>query len=150
MGIYDIITNRIKKVQGQDWEDKPVTSIETSSTLAAEITLLSSLLVAVVMLRFFSNALMIIAVLLVIVIAFFAMPIMPKLKEEQNDSLNGMVFYTILALGIISVLFYWGSLNVWRIKKSYCQYFITIIRRYTISSHIRVWSDIKPRNKLYL
>jgi len=40
------------------------------------------------------------------------MPIMPKLKREQNDSLNGMVFYMILALGIISVLFYWGSLNV--------------------------------------
>ncbi len=112
MSLYDIIINRIKKVQTQDEEDKPVTSIEASSTLAAEITLLSSLLVAVIMLRFFSNALMIIAVLIVIAIAVFAMPIMPKLKREQNDSLNGMVFYTILALGIIAVLFYWGSLNV--------------------------------------
>ena len=112
MSLYDIIINRIKKVQGPDEEDKPVTSIEASSTLAAEITLLSSLLVAVIMLRFFSNALMIIAVIIVIAIAVFAMPIMPKLKKEQNDSLNGMVFYTILALGIISVLFYWGSLNV--------------------------------------
>ena len=112
MSLYDIIINKIKNVQGQDEEDEPVTSIEASSTLAAEITLLSSLLVAVVMLRFFSNALMIIAVLLVIVIAFFAMPIMPKLKEEQNDSLNGMVFYVILALGIVTVLFYWGNLHV--------------------------------------
>lgn len=112
MSLYDIIINRIKKVQTQDEEDKPVTSIEASSTLAAEITLLSSLLVAAIMLRFFSNALMIIAVLLVIAIAVFAMPIMPKLKREQNDSLNGMVFYVILALGIVTVLFYWGSLNV--------------------------------------
>jgi len=110
MSLYDIIINRIKKVQ--DEEDKPVTSIEASSMLAAEITLLSSLLVAVIMLRFFSNALMIIAVLLVIAIAVFSMPIMPKLKREQNDSLNGMVFYVILALGIVTVLFYWGSLNV--------------------------------------
>ena len=110
MSLYDIIINRIKKVQ--DEEDKPVTSIEASSMLAAEITLLSSLLVAVIMLRFFSNALMIIAVLLVIAIAVFSMPIMPKLKKEQNDSLNGMVFYVILALGIVTVLFYWGSLNV--------------------------------------
>ena len=31
MGIYDIIINRIKKVQGQDGEDKTVTSIEASS-----------------------------------------------------------------------------------------------------------------------
>ena len=112
MSLYDIIINRIKKVQTPDEEDKPVTSIEASSTLAAEITLLSSLLVAVIMLRFFSNALMIIAVLLVIAIAVFSMPIMPKLKREQNDSLNGMVFYVILALGIITVLFYWVSLNV--------------------------------------
>jgi energy-converting hydrogenase B subunit G len=112
MSLYDIIINRIKKVQGKDEENKPVTSIEASSTLAAEITLLSSLLVAVIMLRFFSNALMIVAIILVIAIAIFAMPIMPKLKREQNDSLNGMIFYVILALGIITVLFYWGNLNV--------------------------------------
>jgi len=112
MSLYDIIINRIKKVQTQGEEEEPVTSIDASSTLAAEITLLSSLLVAAIMLRFFSNALMIIAVLLVIAIAVFAMPIMPKLKREQNDSLNGMVFYVILALGIVTVLFYWGSLNV--------------------------------------
>jgi energy-converting hydrogenase B subunit G len=112
MSLYDIIINRIKKVQTQGEEEGPVTSIDASSTLAAEITLLSSLLVAAIMLRFFSNALMIIAVLLVIAIAVFAMPIMPKLKREQNDSLNGMVFYVILALGIVTVLFYWGSLNV--------------------------------------
>ncbi len=112
MSLYDIIIDRIKKVQGQGEENGPVTSIEASSTLAAEITVLSSLLVAVIMLRFFSTALMIIAVLTVAAIAVFAMPIMPKLKREQNDSLNGMVFYMILALGIVSVLFYWGSLHV--------------------------------------
>ena len=112
MSLYDIIINKIRKVQETDGEEEPVTSIEASSALAAEITLLSSLLVAVIMLRFLSNALMIIAVLLVIAIAVFAMPLMPKLKREQNDSLNGMVFYVILTLGIITVLFYWGSLNV--------------------------------------
>ena len=112
MSLYDTIINKIKEVQDYDKEGEPVTSIAASSTLAAEITLLSSILVAVIMLRYFSNALMIIAVLLVAAIAVFAMPIMPKLKREQNDSLNGMVFYVILALGIITVLFYWGSLHV--------------------------------------
>jgi energy-converting hydrogenase B subunit G len=112
MSLYDIIISKIKEIQGEDAEGGPVTSIAASSTLAAEIALLSSLLVAVIMLRFFSNALMIVAVLIVAAIAVFSMPIMPKLKREQNDSLNSMIFYVILALGIITTLFYWGSLNV--------------------------------------
>jgi len=112
MSLYDTIINKIKQVQEYDKEGEPVTSIAASSTLAAEITLLSSILVAVIMLRYFSNALMIVAVLLVAAIAVFAMPIMPKLKREQNDSLNSMVFYVILALGIIAALFYWGNIHV--------------------------------------
>ena len=112
MSLYDTIINKIKEVQDYDKEGEPVTSIAASSTLAAEITLLSSILVAVIMLRYFSNALMIIAVLLVAAIAVFAMPIMPKLRREQNVSLNSMVFYVILALGIIAALFYWGNVNV--------------------------------------
>lgn len=112
MSLYDIIINKIKEIQDYDKEGEPVTNIAASSTLAAEITLLSSILVAVIMLRYYSNALMVVAVLLVIAIIVFAMPIMPKLRKEQNDSLNSMVFYVILALGIITTLFYWGSLNV--------------------------------------
>jgi energy-converting hydrogenase B subunit G len=112
MSLYDVIIDRIKKIQGHDEEGEPVTSIAASSTLAAEITLLSSILVAVIMLRYFSNILMIIAVLLVAAIVVLAMPLMPKLRKEQNDSLNSMVFYVILALGIIATLFYWGNINV--------------------------------------
>lgn len=112
MSLYDVIINKIKQIQDYDEEGEPVTSIEASSTLAAEITLLSSILVAVIMLRYYSNALMVVAVLLVIGIIVFAMPLMPKLRKEQNDSLNSMIFYTILVLGIITTLFYWGSLNV--------------------------------------
>ena len=112
MSLYDTIINKIKQIQEYDKENEPVTNIAASSTLAAEITLLSSILVAVIMLRYFSNALMIIAVLLVVAIAFFAMPIMPKLKREQNDSLNSMIFYVIIALSIITILFYWGNIHV--------------------------------------
>ena len=112
MSLYDTIINKIKQVQEYDKEGEPVTSIAASSTLTAEITLLSSILVAVIMLRYFSNALMIIAVLLVAAIAIFAMPLMPRFKREQNDSLNSMVFYVIIALTIITMLFYWGNFNV--------------------------------------
>jgi energy-converting hydrogenase B subunit G len=40
------------------------------------------------------------------------MPIMPRLKREQNDSLASMSFYVIVSLSIIVTLFYWGNLNV--------------------------------------
>lgn len=112
MSLYDTIINKIKQISEYDRENESVTNIAASSTLAAEITLLSSILVAVIMLRYFSNALMIIAVLLVAAIVVFAMPVMPKLRREQNDSLNSMIFYVMVALGIIAALFYWGNLNV--------------------------------------
>lgn len=112
MSLYDTIINKIKQISEYDKEDEAVASITASSTLTAEITLLSSILVVVIMLRYFNNALMIISVLLVAAITIFAMPIMPKLRREQNDSLNSMVFYVILALGIIAALFYWGNINV--------------------------------------
>ncbi|MBM4241849.1 MAG: energy-converting hydrogenase B subunit G, EhbG, partial [Euryarchaeota archaeon] len=88
MGIYDIILKRIKEIQSKTKEDEPVTNISTSSMLAAEITLISSLIVASIMLRFINKALMMVAVLILILIAVIAMPIMPKLRKEQSDSFS--------------------------------------------------------------
>ena len=51
-------------------------------------------------------------VVLIFVLAIVAMPIMPRLKREQNDSLASMSFYVIIGLAIIVTLFYWGNLNV--------------------------------------
>ncbi len=89
-----------------------MTNVSTSAMLTAEITLISSLLVALIMLRLVSNVLMIVAVLVVLFAAILSMPLMPRLKKEQNDSLFNMTFYVVLALTIVIVLFYWGSLNV--------------------------------------
>ncbi len=69
-------------------DDRPVTNIAASSMLTAEITLISSILIAVVMLRLLNKTLMIALVVLVFVLVFLAMPIMPRLKREQNDSLG--------------------------------------------------------------
>jgi energy-converting hydrogenase B subunit G len=112
MNIYDIILKKIKDVRMETGDDNPVTNIAASSMLTAEITLISSILIAVVMLRLLNKTLMIALVVLVFVLVFMAMPIMPRLKREQNDSLASMSFYVILALGIIVTLFYWGNLNV--------------------------------------
>jgi len=112
MNIYDIILKKIKDVRMETGDDKPVTNIAATSMLTAEITLISSILIAVVMLRLLNKTLMIALVVLVFVLVFLAMPIMPRLKREQNDSLASMSFYVIVALGIIVTLFYWGNLNV--------------------------------------
>ncbi|OPX57246.1 MAG: hypothetical protein A4E25_02401 [Methanobacterium sp. PtaB.Bin024] len=111
MNLYDLIVKKIKDIQGTD-DESPITNISTSSMLTAEITLISSILVALIMLRLVSKILMIVAVLVVLFAFLVAMPLMPRFKKEQNDSLAAMMFYVILALAIVIALFYWGNLNV--------------------------------------
>ena len=112
MNIYDIILKKIKDVRMETGDERPVSNIAASSMLTAEITLISSLLIAVVMLRLLNKTLMIVLVVVLFILAFLAMPIMPRLKREQNDSLASMSFYVIVSLAIIVTLFYWGNLNV--------------------------------------
>ncbi|HOI39693.1 MAG TPA: energy-converting hydrogenase B subunit G, EhbG [Methanobacterium sp.] len=111
MNLYDLIVKKIKDIQAAG-DESPVTNISTSSMLTAEITLVSSILVALIMLRLVSKVLMIVAVLVVLFAALTAMPLMPKFKKEQNDSLASMMFYVVIALAIVITLFYWGNLNV--------------------------------------
>jgi len=112
MNLYDFILKRIKAIQEKTDAEGPITNISASSVLTAEITLISTILLAVSMLRLVNKSLMIVAVLLVLFTAILAMPLMPRIKRELNDSLAYMMFYMILALAIIITLFYWGSLNV--------------------------------------
>ncbi len=112
MNIYDIILKKMKDVRMETGDDRPVSNMAVSSMLTAEITLISSLLIAVVMFRLLNKTLMIVLVVVIFLLAFVAMPIMPRLKREQNDSFASMSFYVIIALGIVVVLFYWGNLNV--------------------------------------
>jgi energy-converting hydrogenase B subunit G len=112
MSVYDIILKRIREIQDKAEQEEPITNVTASAMLTAELTLIASVLITVVMLRLIHPALMIIIIVAVFVIALMAMPIMPKLRREQNDSFNNMIFYVILALGIIIALFYWGNLNV--------------------------------------
>lgn len=111
MNLYDVIVKKIKDIQGAG-DESPITNISTSSMLTAEITLISSVLIVLVMLRLVSKALMIVAVLVVLFAALIAMPLMPQLKKEQNDSLASMMFYIVISLAIVITLFYWGDLHV--------------------------------------
>lgn len=111
MNLYDLILNKIRKIQ-EPGDKEPVTNISTSSILTAEITLISSILVIMIMLRLVNTVLMIIALLVVLAIISVATPLIPRFKKEQNDSFASMIFYIILALAIVITLFYWGSYNV--------------------------------------
>ncbi len=111
MNLYDLIVKKIKDIKAAG-DESPVTNISTSSMLTAEITLISSILVAMIMLRQVNTVLMIVAVLVVLFAALTAMPLMPKFKSEQNDSLASMMFYIVISLAIVITLFYWGNLNV--------------------------------------
>jgi len=108
MNIYDIIIKKIKEVRMETGDDGPVSNISATSMLTAEITLISCLLLGVVMLRLLNTTLMLALIVLISALVLFAMPIMPRLKKEQNDSLASMNFYVIIALGIIVTLFFWG------------------------------------------
>lgn len=108
MNIYDIIIKKIKEVRLETGDDRPVSNISATSMLTAEITLISCLLLGVVMLRLLNTTLMLALIVLISALVLFAMPIMPRLKKEQNDSLASMNFYVIIALGIIVTLFFWG------------------------------------------
>ncbi len=112
MNIYDLILKRIREIQGKTEEEEPITNISASAMLTAEITIISSLLIALIMVRLINKALMIVLVIAVFFIILMATPIMPKLRREQNDSFSNMIFYVVLALGILITLLYWGNLNV--------------------------------------
>ncbi len=112
MSLYDSIVNKIREIQEISVEKEPVTNLSASAILAAEITLISSILIAAIMLRNINIILMIVIVLALFVALIAATPLMPRLKKEQNDSFNNMIFYVILALALILALFYWGVRNV--------------------------------------
>jgi energy-converting hydrogenase B subunit G len=112
MNLYDLIIGKINQIQDKAKEQEPVTNVSASSVLAAEITLISSVLIAAIMLRKISAILMVVVVLGLFFIMVTAMPIIPGLKKEQNDSINSMTFYVILTLGVLITLFYWGASHV--------------------------------------
>jgi energy-converting hydrogenase B subunit G len=64
------------------------------------------------MFRHLNKTLMIALIVVIFALVYMAVPIMPRLKREQNDSLASMSFYVILGLAIVVVLFFWGNLNV--------------------------------------
>jgi energy-converting hydrogenase B subunit G len=107
MSLYSLIANSIEKFKNRINED-PTTNENVSSAIAAELTLISTILIAAIMLRHVNILLTVIVILGLGVYLITDMPLISKFKKEQDDSLNKMMFYVILTLAILVTVIYWG------------------------------------------
>ena len=107
MNLYDLLNNKIKQIQAKT-ENETVFGVSTASYLASELVVIVSILITSILLRKISVILMIVGILCVFAIIMTNMPIMPKLRRAQNDSLNNMMFYALVVLAVLVAIFYWG------------------------------------------
>lgn len=108
MKLYDKFFNIVKRFK-QIFTPGSVTNADVSGVLAAEFLLILSIILLVVLIRHVNILLCAVIALLVAVILISNMPLISKFKVEQEDSLNKMLFYSIITLSIIIVFIYWGG-----------------------------------------
>lgn len=108
MSLYDKIFDVVKQFR-KLFSPGPVTNADVSGSITAEIFLIVSLVLATVLLRHVNVLLAGLAVLIVAIVLIINIPLIPKFKIEQEDSLDKMLFYVIVTLAIIGSLLYWGG-----------------------------------------
>ena len=108
MKLYDQIFNVVKQFR-KVFSPGPVTNADVSGSITAEIFLIVSLILAAILLRHVSVLLAELVTLILAVVLISNIPLIPKFKMEQDDSLERMLFYAILVLSIIVVFMYWGG-----------------------------------------
>jgi energy-converting hydrogenase B subunit G len=108
MKLYDQIFNVVKQLR-KLFSPGPVTNADVSGSITAEIFLIVSIVLAVILLRHVSVLLAGLATLVVAIVLITNIPLIPKFKIEQEDSLEKMLFYAVVALSIIIAFLYWGG-----------------------------------------
>ena len=108
MKLYDQIFNVVKQFR-KVFSPGPVTNADVSGSITAEIFLIVSLILAAILLRHVNVLLAGLVTLILAVVLISNIPLIPKFKMEQDDSLERMLFYAILTLSIIVVFMYWGG-----------------------------------------
>lgn len=111
MWLYDKFFDVVKKFR-QLFSGGPVRNSDVSGTLAAEFLIIFSLCLVALLFRHVNVLVAGFLVLVLAVILIINMPVIPKFKIEQEDSLNKMIFYAILTLAIIITFIYWGAAYV--------------------------------------
>ncbi|WP_296798521.1 hydrogenase [uncultured Methanobrevibacter sp.] len=108
MKLYDqlfYVVKRFKKL----FSPGPVTNADVSGSITAEIFIIVSIVIASLLLRHVSVLLAGFVTLILAVVLITNIPLIPKFRIEQEDSLNKMLFYAIIALGFIVIFLYWGG-----------------------------------------
>ena len=108
MKLYDQIFDVVKQFRTL-FSPGPVTNADVSGSITAEIFLIVSLILAAILLRHISVLLAGLVTFILAIVLISNIPLIPKFKIEQEDSLEKMIFYAIIALCIIVVFLYWGG-----------------------------------------
>ena len=108
MKLYDQIFNVVKDFR-KFFSPGPVTNADVSGSITSEILLIVSLVLTCLLLRHVHILLSGLVTLIVLVVLIKNMPLIPKFKIEQDDSLDKMIFYAVMVMGIVVVFVYWGG-----------------------------------------
>lgn len=108
MKLYDQIFGVVKQFK-KLFSPGPVTNADVSGSITAEIFLIVSMVLAVILLRHISPLLAGLVTLILAIVLISNIPLIPKFKIEQEDSLEKMLFYAIIVLALIVTFIYWGG-----------------------------------------
>ena len=108
MKLYDQIFNVVKQFR-KLFSPGPVTNADFSGSITAEIFLIVSLVMAAILLRHVNVLLAGLVTLILAIVLISNIPLIPKFKIEQEDSLEKMLFYAVVTLAIIVTFLYWGG-----------------------------------------
>ncbi|WP_298521480.1 hydrogenase [uncultured Methanobrevibacter sp.] len=108
MKLYDQIFNVVKQFR-KLFSPGPVTNADVSGSITAEIFLIVSLILSAILLRHVNVLLAGLVTLILAIVLISNIPLIPKFKIEQEDSLEKMIFYAVVTLSIIVVFLYWGG-----------------------------------------
>ena len=108
MKLYDQIFDVVKQFR-KLFSPGPVTNADVSGSITAEIFLIVSLVISAILLRHVSVLLAGLVTLILTVLLISNIPLIPKFKIEQEDSLEKMIFYAVLVLALIVTFMYWGG-----------------------------------------
>lgn len=108
MKLYDQIFDVVKQFR-KLFSPGPVTNADVSGSITAEIFLIVSLILSAILLRHISVLLAGLVTLILAIVLISNIPLIPKFKIEQEDSLDKMIFYAVITLSIIVVFLYWGG-----------------------------------------
>ena len=108
MKLYDQIFDVVKQFR-KLFSPGPVTNADVSGSITAEIFIIVAIVLSAILLRHVNVLLAGLVTLILAFVLIINIPLIPKFKIEQEDSLEKMIFYAVVTLSIIIVFLYWGG-----------------------------------------